>query len=68
MNYKCEYCGAITEEKTEVNPFAAFGDFSSITTSTKVIVNGKEVNMDDLSEEQKKKIQKAMDIAKNLNK
>ena len=70
-SYKCDYCGAITEEKNEVNPFAAFGNFgniSTINTSTKIIVNGKEVSMDDLPEEQKEKIKKAMNIANNLNK
>ena len=69
--YKCDYCGALTEEKNEVNPFAAFGNFgniSTINTSTKIIVNGKEVSMDDLPEEQKEKIKKAMNIANNLKK
>ena len=67
-NYKCEYCGSIIEEKNEINPFAAFGDFSTINTTTKIMVNGKEVNMDDLTEEQKKKVQNAMDIANKFKK
>lgn len=70
-SFKCEYCGAITEEKNAVNPFAAFGnlgDFSSTNFSTKIIVNGKEVSLDDLPDDQKEKIKNAMNIAKNMNK